>query len=156
MSDPAPIPTSPEASTRAVRRTMQGNRKTGTRPERLLRSELHRRGLRFRKNYPLRPDEGRIVRPDIVFTRVRVTVFVDGCFWHRCPEHGNSPHANSVYWKPKLDRNAARDRETDRRLTSAGWKIIRVWEHDNIADAADLVQQAISFTSPHFESRSTE
>lgn len=137
------IPTSPEASSPAVRRTMQGNRKTDTRPERLLRSELHRRGLRFRKNYPIKPDNGRLVRPDVVFTRARIAVFVDGCFWHRCPAHGTRPHGNTEYWKPKLDRNVARDRETDRRLENAGWRVLRVWEHEEAAWAADRVQQAV-------------
>lgn len=122
---------------------MQGNRKTDTRPELVLRSELHRRGLRFRKNHPLRPDDGRLVRPDIVFTRARVVVFVDGCFWHRCPDHGNSPSANSAYWGPKLDRNVARDRETDHRLAYAGWTVVRVWEHEPTNDAADHVQGVI-------------
>lgn len=122
---------------------MQANRKADTRPELLLRSELHRRGLRFRKNHPLRPDNHRLIRPDIVFTRVCVAVFVDGCFWHACPRHGTKPGANSAYWTPKLARNVERDRDTDQRLVAAGWTVVRVWEHEPATDAADRVQQAI-------------
>lgn len=140
----SPIPAPPVASTPAVRRTMQGNRKTDTRPELWLRSELHRRGFRFRKNHPLRPDGGRPIRPDIVFTRARVVIFVDGCFWHRCPQHGNSPRANGAYWGPKLDGNVARDRKTDSRLSEAGWTVVRVWEHEGTAEAADRVQRVVA------------
>jgi DNA mismatch endonuclease (patch repair protein) len=70
------------------------------------------------------------VRPDVVFTRWRVAVFVDGCFWHGCPEHGNTPRRNVGYWGPKLERNAARDRRVDSALGAAGWHVIRAWEHE--------------------------
>lgn len=118
---------------------MQGNRKVGTRPEVALRSELHRRGLRFRKNAPIRTPL-RLVRPDIIFTRRRLAVFVDGCFWHRCPQHGTSPRTNSPYWSAKLDRNVARDTATDEALRAAGWSVVHVWEHEPIVQAADVVE----------------
>jgi DNA mismatch endonuclease, patch repair protein len=70
------------------------------------------------------------VRPDIVFTRQKVAVFVDGCFWHRCPEHGTSPRFNSSYWQTKLDRNVERDREVDDALQADGWMTLRIWEHE--------------------------
>ena len=107
---------------------MRGNARQ-TRPEVAARSALHRRGLRFRKSQ--RIDLGdRWTRPDAVFPRARVALYVDGCFWHRCPKHGTSPRSNSQYWAPKLDGNVARDRETDRRLAVLGWTVVRVWEHD--------------------------
>lgn len=107
----------------------------------MLRSELHGRGLRFRVDLPIRVP-GRVVRPDVVFTRVHLAVFVDGCFWHRCLEHGNVPRANSGYWGPKLDRNVARDREVDSALSAAGWEVLRAWEHDDPAAVADRVERA--------------
>jgi len=107
-----------------------------------LRSELHCRGLRFRKDLPLRVP-GRVVRVDIAFTRVRVAVFVDGCFWHACPIHGNQPRANTDYWKPKLARNVARDRAVDQALEEAGWRVIRAWEHETPAAVADRVHAAL-------------
>src|SRR4051794_8019823 len=99
--DHLPIPVAPAASSPAVRRTMQGNRKTGTRPEVELRRHLHRLGFRFRKNLRLEV-AGLRVAPDIVFPRAGVAVFVDGCFWHGCPEHFRSPRTNVEYWEAKI------------------------------------------------------
>jgi DNA mismatch endonuclease (patch repair protein) len=70
-------------------------------------------------------------------------VFVDGCFWHRCPDHGTSPRANSSYWQVKLDRNVARDRRNDGELGEAGWRVVRVWEHEEVAGAADRIEMEI-------------
>ncbi len=117
---------------------MRRNPRRDTGPEVALRSELHRRGLRFRKDMPLRTP-GRVVRPDIVFTPARLAVFVDGCFWHACPIHGNQPRANTEYWRPKLERNVARDRAVDEALTAAGWRILRAWEHEPAPEIADRV-----------------
>ena len=117
---------------------MQGNRGVDTRPELALRSELHRRGNRFRK--AMAPVKGVRCRADIVFGRARVAVFVDGCFWHRCPEHGTSPRTNSEYWQVKLDRNVARDRRNDDALAASGWAVVRVWEHEDVLDAANRVE----------------
>jgi DNA mismatch endonuclease (patch repair protein) len=112
-----------------------------TTPEARLRQELHRRGLRFRVDRPLHFDRRR--RADVIFPRERVAVFVDGCFWHSCPEHATFPVANAAFWKRKLERNVARDRDTDRRLSEAGWKVIRCWEHEDPASAADRVVSAV-------------
>ena len=109
----------------------------------LLRSELHRRGLRFRKDLPVRASD-RVVRPDVVFTRARLAVFVDGCFWHSCPVHGSQPRANPDYWRPKLARNVARDRAVDVALTHAGWQVLRAWEHEDPVEVADRVERALS------------
>src|SRR4051794_13213850 len=94
-----------------------------TRPEVEIRSALHRRGLRFRLQRPIDFDRRR--RVDIVFPRERVAVFVDGCFWHGCPEHATFPQANAEFWRSKLSGNVERDRDTDRRLDEAGWTVLR-------------------------------
>ena len=135
---PYPTPTSP-----AVTAVMKGNRKTGSKPEVMLRWALHRLGCRFRKNLEIRAGEVR-VKPDIVFTRQRLAVFVDGCFWHRCPLHGTSPKVNTSYWAPKLERNVARDRLVDAALEESGWLVVRVWEHEPLDEAAEAVSMALA------------
>ena len=121
----------PEPKDDAATRVAKGNRRSGTKPEIALSSGLHRLGLRFRRDYPIRVGSGRPIRPDIVFTRARVAVFVDGCFWHGCPEHQVIPKSNRDYWVPKLHRNTERDREVDEALTDAGWLVVRIWEHED-------------------------
>lgn len=130
----SPLPSSPEAL-----RRMQRQRRSDTRPELDLRRELHRRGLRYRVDTKVLTGLRR--RADIVFPRQKVAVFVDGCFWHACPEHGTSPKANAGWWQEKLDANVRRDRDTDRRLREAGWTPVRIWEHEDPIEAADLVEQ---------------
>jgi DNA mismatch endonuclease, patch repair protein len=120
---------------------MLANRRSDTAPELALRSELHVRGLRFRKDHRVDLTDC-AVRPDVVFTRARVAVFIDGCFWHRCPLHATDPKANSDYWGPKLRANAARDRRVDDALSAAGWTVVRIWEHEDVIDAADRVCRA--------------
>jgi DNA mismatch endonuclease (patch repair protein) len=112
-----------------------------TTPEKALRSELHGRGLRFRVHRaPLRSLRS---RADIVFGPARVAVYVDGCFWHCCPIHGTMPKANAEFWSEKLTRNRERDAETDRVLGCHGWEVVRVWEHEDVAVAADRVEQIV-------------
>jgi DNA mismatch endonuclease (patch repair protein) len=121
---------------------MQANKKRDTRPERALRSALHGRGLRYRTDMKL--GEGRSApRPDVVFTRAKIAVFLDGCYWHGCPEHGVSPKTNSDYWSAKIARNRARDAENTRMLESGGWLVMRVWEHEDPAEAAALIESVI-------------
>lgn len=119
----------------------RAQRRRDTEPERLLRSELHRRGLRFRVDRKVLPELRS--RPDIVFGPSRVAVFVDGCFWHRCPEHGTIPKNNREWWIEKLDANVARDRRTDRQLADADWQVVRIWEHADVTAAADEVERAV-------------
>lgn len=107
-----------------------------TRPELVIRRELHSRGLRFQVNYRDLPG-----RPDLVFTRARLAVFVDGCFWHMCSEHVRVPKNNREWWTAKLQRNAARDQEKDRRLTELGWMPLHVWEHEDPLTAADRIER---------------
>lgn len=123
---------------------MRGNRRTDTKPELYLRSALHARGMRFRKDFLIRPSHGRSVKVDITFTRPRVAVFVDGCFWHGCPEHGHTPKANSHYWYPKLKRNRERDERVDSALTRDGWKVVRIWEHTPLDEAVEIVVSAVA------------
>lgn len=115
-----------------------------TRPEVALRAELHRRGLRFRKDHFLPIRGARGVRVDIAFTRTRVAVFVDGCFWHSCPDHGHAPRRNTGYWGPKLARNRIRDTLVTERLVEEGWRVVRVWEHTPPIEAADLVAASVA------------
>jgi len=121
---------------------MRANCRTDTAPEVALRSALQRRGLRFRKDLPLKLSGGR-VRPDIVFTRAKVAVFVDGCFWHRCPEHGQAPKANSAYWDSKLSGNVERDRRQDTLLEQNGWRVLRFFEHVLPERAAAIIEGAV-------------
>lgn len=127
---------------------MRANRRADTKPERAVRSALHRRGLRFRKDLRVMVDGGR-ARPDVAFTRARVAVFVDGCFWHHCPEHGAIPAANRDYWEAKLARNVERDRRNDAALRGAGWRVLRFFEHVDAEEAADQVEAAVRRSLPH-------
>lgn len=124
------------------------NRKIGSMPESRLRSELHHRGYRFRKNLVVR-EPGLSVRPDVVFPRLRLAVFVDGCFWHSCPQHGGRPSSNPTYWAAKLAGNVSRDRLVDRLLRDAGWHVVRLWEHvqpiEGANEVAAFIEAARSF-----------
>ena len=131
----------PPASSPAVSGRMSRLGRRDTKPEVEIRSALHRRGLRFRLQRPLDFDRRR--RVDIVFPRERVAVFVDGCFWHSCPQHATFPRANAEFWRSKLRRNVARDRETDRRLEAEGWIVLRFWEHEDPDAAAATIESAV-------------
>jgi len=120
---------------------MQANRATGTRPERAIRSLLHRHGLRYRVN--VAPEPAMRCQADLVFSKARVAVFVDGCFWHRCPDHGTSPNKNSDYWQAKLDRNVARDQRQRASLEAAGWTVLTVWEHEAPHAAAERIASTV-------------
>src|ERR1700759_4370122 len=122
---------------------MRGIRRTGTKPELALRAALHARGYRYRKD--LRLDLPlRRVRPDIAFTSRKVAVFVDGCFWHACPEHGSKPKNNEWYWSPKLVGNVERDQLNDTSLKLAGWTVVRLWEHVPVDEAVATVVSALT------------
>jgi len=119
---------------------MVGNRRRDSGPELLIRSALHRAGHRFRVDLPIRVPGRRPVRPDVVFTRAKVAVFVDGCFWHGCSEHGRSPRTNSTYWTAKIELNQNRDQIQTEVLARLGWVVVRIWEHeDPDAAAADII-----------------
>ena len=118
---------------------MKRQRRRDTRPELAIRSALHRAGLRFRVDYPL---PGLRRRGDIVFPRKRLAVFVDGCFWHGCAEHGTWPKQNAEWWRAKIQANIARDRDTDAQLDEVGWAVLRVWEHEEPDKAAGRIVTA--------------
>ena len=89
------------------------------------------------------PIAGHRGRADVVFTRARVAVYVDGCFWHKCPIHATAPKSNSEWWREKLEANVRRDRDIDRRLVEAGWSVVRIWEHEDPKAAADRVEATV-------------
>jgi DNA mismatch endonuclease (patch repair protein) len=122
------------------RKIMKANRRRDSGPERALRSAMHRAGLRFRVDFPIRTPGSRPVRPDVVFPARRIAVFVHGCFWHGCPAHGTWPTTNRVYWKQKIEGNRRRDESTTTALERDGWTVVRVWEHED----AELAAQSIA------------
>ncbi|MFF3307142.1 very short patch repair endonuclease [Streptomyces sp. NPDC002952] len=130
------------ASSAARRRNMQAIRSRDTKPERLVRSLLHAQGLRYRVAAKPLPDVRRTA--DIVFRPAKLAVFIDGCYWHGCPEHYVPPKTNSGYWSEKVARNMARDRNTDERLVAAGWTVLRFWEHDPAEECAVKIAAAVS------------
>lgn len=125
------------------RRIMQRNRRRDTAPELALRSVLHRRGMRFRVDHPIRVAQGRPIRPDVVFTRAKLAVFVDGCFWHGCPIHGTTPSTRTGYWIPKIHANRERDTRNTETLEACGWRVIRVWAHEDPETAAARIATAV-------------
>lgn len=128
------LPTTSWASSPATRRVMQSNRGRDTIPELRLRQEVHARGLRYRVNLRVEPDVRRTV--DIAFTKLKLAVFVDGCFWHGCPLHSRSAKTNPEYWGSKIAANQARDDDTTKALRQRGWTVVRFWEHDDPKAAA--------------------
>lgn len=131
------------ASSEQVHRRMSRLARRDTAPEMALRRELHRLGLRYFVHR--QPVPGLHRQADIVFPRARMAVFVDGCFWHGCPEHGRREHrTNGWYWPEKIERNRWRDRDTDGRLEEAGWTVVRVWEHEDPSGAAQLIMRSLN------------
>ena len=131
----------PTASSASVSRRMRRTRQSGTPAELELRRELHRRGFRYRVNSPV-PGVTR-GRPDLVFPTEKVAVFVDGCFWHSCPQHATTPKANRDWWVDKLASNVGRDNRHTGELEEAGWLVLRFWEHEDPVTAADQVERAV-------------
>jgi DNA mismatch endonuclease, patch repair protein len=120
---------------------MRANRPRDTRPELALRRELHARGLRYRIHCA--PHSEVRSTADVVFPRARLAVYVDGCFWHGCPEHAVAPKRNGDFWRTKLQANVDRDRRNEAQLTARGWTVLRIWEHEDPAIAADAVEKVL-------------
>lgn len=120
---------------------MQGNRRRDTNPEMAVRRLVHAAGLRYRVDARPLPALNR--RADLVFTRAKVAVFIDGCYWHGCPEHGTASRTNADYWAPKIARNRERDVDTDAQLVGAGWTVLRAWEHDDPVGVAERIVTAV-------------
>lgn len=131
----------PSASSPEALRRMKRQRRQDTNPEMALRRELTRLGLRYRLHVRVLPRLRRAV--DIAFVRARVAVFVDGCFWHGCPDHGTWPKAHATWWREKIESNRRRDADTDRRLAEAGWRVVRVWEHEAPSDSARRIARIV-------------
>ena len=125
----------PPPSSEQVSRQMKRMPRKDSGPEIRLRQALHALGLRFRVNLKGLPGT-----PDIAFTKAKIAVFVDGCFWHQCPEHGTMPRANREWWQQKLDRNVSRDRLKDEELVALGWSVVHVWEHEEEAKSAGRIR----------------
>jgi DNA mismatch endonuclease (patch repair protein) len=113
-----------------------------TEPELALRRALHRRGFRYRVHVQPEPSVRSVA--DLVFRGPRLVVFVDGCFWHGCPDHATWPKANAAWWKAKIERNRVRDRDTDAALTAAGWVVERVWEHELVEAAVSRIANVLN------------
>jgi DNA mismatch endonuclease (patch repair protein) len=120
---------------------MQSNRSQDTGPEVAVRRLVHAMGLRYRKN--IRPVPSLRRTADLVFPRQHVAVFIDGCFWHGCPEHHRLPRANAEYWTTKVESNRRRDMATDETLAAAGWTVLRFWEHEDPIEVADTIRTAV-------------
>lgn len=128
------------ASAEGVRRSMQSNKGRDTKPELALRQAVHAMGLRYRVSARPIPKVRRTA--DLVFTRARLAVFLDGCFWHGCPQHHTVAKTNADYWATKVDTNRRRDRQTDELLAEAGWAVLRIWEHEDPSEAARRVRDS--------------
>ena len=120
---------------------MQAIRSRDTKPEKLIRRLVHAKGLRYRVAARPLPDLRRTA--DLVFRPAKVAVFIDGCYWHGCPEHYVPPKTNSGYWSDKIVRNVKRDRDTDQRLEQAGWLVLRFWEHEPSDTCADTISVTV-------------
>ena len=120
---------------------MQSNKSRDTKPEKALRSAVHALGLRYRVS--AKPLAGLRRTADMVFPTAKVAVFLDGCFWHGCPQHHTVASANAKFWADKVEGNRTRDRDTDERLAQAGWVSVRVWEHEDPVEAADRVREIV-------------
>ncbi len=130
-------PSSPETS-----RRMAKVRQQGTDAEIALRSELYRRGLRYRVGYEVLKKPRRVA--DVAFPGLKIAVFVDGCFWHGCPEHATWPKRNAEFWRQKIETNRLRDADTNSRLRKIGWTVLRFWEHESPIEASDRVAKAVA------------
>jgi DNA mismatch endonuclease (patch repair protein) len=117
-----------------------------TTAELAVRRLLHASGLRYRVNVRVPGMPRRTI--DITFGKLKIAIFLDGCFWHGCPEHATQPKANSAWWRQKLDRNIARDRETSARLISDGWTVLRFWEHEAPEDIARRIAAEVRARRP--------
>ncbi|ADL45299.1 very short patch repair endonuclease [Micromonospora aurantiaca (nom. illeg.)] len=130
------------ASSIGVRKSMQANTGRDTKPELALRRAVHALGLRYYVNR--RPIKAVRRTADLLFPRLKLAVFLDGCFWHGCPEHHTIAKTNAAFWSQKVATNRRRDVDTNERLTAAGWTVIRIWEHEATTDAAARIAAAVT------------
>lgn len=134
---PVSVPAHPGSTSQTASRRLSQLRRRDTNPEIAVRKLLHADGLRYRVAYPIPGQKRRTI--DIAFTRVRLAVFIDGCFWHGCAQHGTAPKSNAEWWTRKLEANRERDRGAEDLLVAIGWTVLRFWEHEDATDVARLV-----------------
>jgi DNA mismatch endonuclease (patch repair protein) len=140
------LPQGSWASSSGTRSSMRSNRARDTTPELQVRRRLHAMGLRYRVS--ARPEPGLRRTADILFRPTRLAVFIDGCFWHGCPEHYSIPATNAEFWAAKRTRNRERDDETNAMLEAAGWRVLRFWEHEVKASPASVAIAVASHVRP--------
>ena len=136
------VPAHPGSTGEAVSHRMSTLKRKDNEAELAVRRRLHASGYRFRVHYPVPGLRRRTM--DIAFTRAKVAVFVDGCFWHGCPDHGTKPTANAEWWSSKLSAHPDRDPDTQAHLERNGWRVVRVWEHETPERAAEWVREALT------------
>nr|WP_255418243.1 very short patch repair endonuclease [Nocardiopsis sp. TNDT3] len=141
-----PLPPWSKSSSHATRAVMIANRGRDTKPELALRSALHSKGLRYRVDKS--PIKGMRRRADIVFPKEKLAVFVDGCFWHGCPQHMRPAKKNAKFWQAKIEDNRARDANTNETLSAAGWTVARFWEHEDPREAAESIESTLLLLRP--------
>ena len=130
-----------QPSSALASRRMAAGRQKGTAPEVALRRELYRNGLRYRVNVEVLKKPRRVA--DVAFPRLRIAVFVDGCFWHGCPQHATWPKHNAEFWRQKIEANRQRDADTNARLRDGGWMVLRFWEHESPIEASKPVVRLV-------------
>ncbi len=143
----------PSPSSEAALKRMQAAKPRDTAPEKALRSVLHRKGLRFRTDE--KPIKNINRKADIIFRSAKVAVFIDGCFWHGCPIHGTRAKANAKFWQNKIEQNQARDLDTNMQLRKAGWKVVRVWEHEDLEKASRKIYNLVGKRTNYVSSSPT-
>lgn len=132
----------PQPLSHTVQNRLRNQRTTGTDPEMAIRRLSHAQGLRYRVN--ARPERDLRVKPDMIFTRQRLAVFIDGCFWHGCPTHFIPPTNNAEWWASKINANIARDQASREQLRSRGWRVLSIWEHEPPEEAVLRIHEALS------------
>ncbi len=108
--------------------------------ESIVASELWKKGYRFRRN-----TRGMFGTPDMSIKKYKIVIFIDSCFWHQCPIHGNMPKSNTEFWRKKFKRNKERDEEVNQYYRNGGWNLKRVWEHEVREDLDKTVEEIIAF-----------
>lgn len=132
----------PKASSSQVSRRMARTPQKDTSAEMAIRRELHRRGFRYRVDYTVLRKPRRTA--DLAFPKLKIAVFIDGCFWHGCPEHGTWPKQNAEFWRQKIEANISRDEDTNERLSGLDWRVIRIWEHEAPEAAVERIVKVVS------------
>ncbi|WP_394578734.1 very short patch repair endonuclease [Cytobacillus firmus] len=129
-----------DVMTKEQRRKNMKAIKSISKSEDIVSSQLWKEGIRFRRN-----SKYLFGKPDISIKKYKIVIFIDSCFWHQCPIHGNSPKTNTSFWKKKLDRNVERDKEVTEYYKERGWHIKRVWEHEIKKDIEKVVEDLVIF-----------